>query len=150
MAELRVYRTLQRDAPAFRQVVEELERGGEDRLPELGPHALEASLDSEHHEEELAALLAENDAAAADRFRTVTREQGFAPQMRSRWSERALNTILSCDAIDAEQRTALTSMQDDLSQQLMPIRLDAIQQRMVTEPRIVRSRIRKMTDPHTR
>lgn len=100
-------------------------------------------------QEELAALLAENDAAAADRFRTVTREQGFAPQMRSRWSERALNAILSCDGIDAEQRTALTSMQDDLAQQLTPIRLDAIQQRMVTEPRIVRSRIRKMTDPDT-
>lgn len=95
---------------------------------------------------ELETSLAEANPEAARRFMTVTRQQGFAPQMRTRWSERALTSAMSCSDLDDERRETLLEYESDVSNRLQPIRMAAIQNRLTVEPRIARAKIRNITD----
>jgi hypothetical protein len=95
---------------------------------------------------ELQGSLAEADPETARRFMTVTRQQGFAPQMRTRWSERALTSAMSCTDLDDERRETLIEYESEVSTRLQPIRMEAIQTRMTVEPKIARAKIRELTD----
>ena len=95
---------------------------------------------------ELEAALAATDPETAGRFVTMTRQQGFAPQMRPRWSERALAFAMTCADLDDERRDTLFEYESDVSTRLQPIRMAAIQNRLTVEPRIARAKIRNITD----
>ncbi len=95
---------------------------------------------------ELGDTLARTDPESATRFMTITQQQGFAPQLRTRWSERALAQALSCTDLDDEIRDNLLQYESDVTTRLQPIRMEAIQERMTTEPRIARHKIRKITE----
>ena len=92
----------------------------------------------------LEAMVAKSDPEAASRFSMIATRQGFAPQMRPRWCERAISTIDACADLDEEQRTTLTTFATNLSAQLQPIREQAIQIRLTTEPRIAQAGIDRM------
>jgi hypothetical protein len=94
---------------------------------------------------ELEATLAREDPETARRFMDMTRQQGFEPQMRARWSERALASALSCTELDDERRDTLIEYESNVTGQLTPIRMQAIQERMTVEPRIAREKIRKIS-----
>jgi hypothetical protein len=95
---------------------------------------------------ELGDTLARTDPESATRFMTITQQQGFAPQLRTRWSERALAQALSCTDLDDEIRDNLLQYESDVTTRLQPIRMEAIQERMTTEPRIARHKIRNITE----
>ncbi|MAD20328.1 MAG: hypothetical protein CMJ52_09170 [Planctomycetaceae bacterium] len=96
---------------------------------------------------EMTSALAASDQGAADRFEDAVREQGFKPQMRPRWSERALRSALACSELTDGQREFLQEMQVEVSDQLAALRTLAIQERMLTEPKIARARIDAMIAP---
>ena len=95
---------------------------------------------------EIETVLAGSDQEVARRFVATTREQGFAPQMRTRWSERALASALACADLDEDARDVLIEYESAVSEQLEPIRMQAILDRMDVEPRIAREKIRDITD----
>ena len=66
-------------------------------------------------------------------------------QMRPRWSEQALRAALACGDLTDEQRDSLQEMQAEVSEQLVALRALAIQDRILTEPKIARAKINAMT-----
>ena len=93
---------------------------------------------------EMSSVLATSDQGAADQFVEAVREQGFQAQMRPRWSERAIRTALACVDLTDEQRESLQEMQAEVSNQLAALRELAIQDRILTEPKIARAKINAM------
>jgi hypothetical protein len=93
---------------------------------------------------ELEATLAESDPMAAKRFSTLATTQGFQSQMRTRWCEHALDWAVSCPGLDEEQGATIAEYTSTLDAQLQPIRMKAIQSRLVNEPRIARGKIDKL------
>ena len=90
---------------------------------------------------ELEGMIAKSDPEAAGRFSRIARAQGFAPQVRTRWSEHAISAVESCEDLDEERRNTVLQYASDLTAQLEPIRMQAIQIRVATEPRIAQARI---------
>ena len=88
--------------------------------------------------------IAESNPDAAERFTRITRIQGFGPQMRQRWCEKALATMASCSDLEEEQQEMLAEQKAMLNEQLDPIRMQAIQLRLQMEPKIAQSGIDKM------
>ncbi|MDG2029552.1 MAG: hypothetical protein P8J45_00965 [Phycisphaerales bacterium] len=93
---------------------------------------------------EIEATLVESDPVTAKRFTELTTSQGFQPQMRTRWCEHALEWAVSCSDLDEEQVATIAEYTSDLDAQLQPIRMKAIQSRLVNEPRIARAKIDKL------
>jgi hypothetical protein len=104
--------------------------------------AIRAHLLANHAD--MTSVLATSDQGAADRFEEAVRKQGFKAQMRSRWSEQALQAALACGDLTDEQRESLQEMQAEVSEQLAALRALAIQDRILTEPKIARSKINAM------
>jgi hypothetical protein len=101
---------------------------------------------------ELEAKIAESKPELARRFSEVATEQGFRTQMRPRWCEQALIWAVACPELGEKQSAALAEYSSELSAQLQPARMQAIQLRLVDEPRIARAKIdqilgRKSTAP---
>ena len=105
--------------------------------------AIRAHLIASHTK--MTSALATSDQGAADRFEETVRRQGFQAQMRPRWSERALRAALACADLTDEQRGPLQEMQTEVSDQLAALRALAIQDRILTEPKIARAKIDAMT-----
>ena len=107
--------------------------------------AIRAHLLANHAD--MTSALATSDQGSADRFEEAVWEQGFKAQMRPRWSEQALRAALACGDLTDEQRDSLQEMQAEVSEQLAALRALAIQDRILTEPKIARAKINAMTDP---
>ena len=98
---------------------------------------------------EIEATLAESNPVTAERFTQLATRQGFQPQMRTRWCEQALEWSVSCPDLDEEQVAIIAEYTSDLDAQLQPIRMKAIQSRLVNEPRIARAKIDKLVGRKT-
>lgn len=94
---------------------------------------------------ELETVMAEFDRETATRFANIARQQGFAPQMRTRWSERAISSALACTNLDQERLDTLDEYQSSVTSQLEPLRMHAIQERLMIEPKIARTKIDRIT-----
>ncbi len=100
--------------------------------------------------DELLALLDEScaliDAAQPDTnvsmvYRNAALRRGFRTEMRQRWSERALRTVLRRDDLDDEARAALVAMESDVAAALRTLRADAIAKRIRRDPQRALERI---------
>jgi hypothetical protein len=94
--------------------------------------------------------LISRDQAAARRFLTSARQQGFKAQMRQRWCQEALRSAIELDDLEEEVLLELIALQEEIAPQIQQIREQAIQQRLQNEPRVARERIAKMRDPESR
>ena len=94
---------------------------------------------------EMGSALAATDQQMADQFVEAVRAQGFQAQMRPRWSERALGAALACVDLTDEQRESLRDIKAEVSSQLTALRAQAIQDRILIEPKIARAKINAMT-----
>lgn len=93
---------------------------------------------------ELEAGLLESDPAASRRFAVLTDRQGFTPQVRPRWCERAILSLAACENLESSLRLALAEYGSDLENRLRPMREQAIRDRLEAEPRIARAGVDRM------
>jgi len=93
---------------------------------------------------EVAAIIEASDPVVAERITGIARAQGFAPQVRTRWCEQALAAASACTDLEEAQRTAIEVLASGLEERLEPIRVQAIEARLQSEPRIARSGIDRM------
>jgi hypothetical protein len=99
---------------------------------------------------EISESLQARNPSAANRFKQITRQQGFAVQMRQRWCQKALAQSLEMDDLDEEVLLELIAIQEDIAPQIEVMREQAIQQRLQHEPRIARDRIERLRDQQAR
>lgn len=95
----------------------------------------------------IAASLQANDPTAANRFQQITKEQGFAGQMRQRWCQKALAAALKIEGLDEAIIVELLQIQEDIAPQLDVMREQAIRHRLEEEPRVARGNIQQMRNP---
>ncbi len=82
----------------------------------------------------------------AETFRRRTLVQGFSEQMRVRWCERASDCAMDRAEDDPELLESLLEIQESIEQRLPALRTRAIMDRIESEPRLARAKIRSFTE----
>ncbi len=83
-------------------------------------------------------LVAEQDASMANRYHDIAMRQGFAPEMRPRWCERALKIAMKLDDLNEVTILLLTEIANSTSQEIRTIREQAIRNRMKRDAELTR------------
>jgi hypothetical protein len=79
-------------------------------------------------------------------FRRRAYLQGFSEQMRVRWCERASDCAMDGAEDDPELLESLLEIQQSIEERLPALRIRAIMDRIESEPRMARAKIRTFTD----
>ena len=83
-------------------------------------------------------IVAEQDASIAHRYHQIAMQQGFAPEMRTRWCERALQTAMKLDDLNQVAILLLRDLSNSTSSEIKMIREQAISKRMKRDPELAR------------
>ncbi|MBG80459.1 MAG: hypothetical protein CMJ39_07110 [Phycisphaerae bacterium] len=84
------------------------------------------------------AVLAEQNPEAAERYRVAAMRQGFAPEMRTRWCQRALKAALELDDLNEVTLIILDDLQANTAMQLRAIQDESIRKRMKRDAELAR------------
>ena len=84
------------------------------------------------------AVLAEHDVEASDRYRLTAMKQGFAPEMRTRWCQRALNKAAELQDLNQVTLLILDDLQVNTAIQLQAIQDESIRKRMKRDAELAR------------
>ena len=82
----------------------------------------------------------------AETFRRRAYLQGFSEQMRVRWCERASDCAMDRAEDDSELLESLLEIQESIEERLPALRTRAIMDRIESEPRMARAKVRAFTD----
>ena len=82
----------------------------------------------------------------AETFRRRAYLQGFSEQMRVRWCERASDCAMDRAEEDSELLESLLEIQESIEERLPALRTRAIMDRIESEPRMARAKVRAFTD----
>ena len=82
----------------------------------------------------------------AETFRRRAYLQGFSEQMRVRWCERASDCAMDRAEDDPELLESLLEIQQSIEERLPALRIRAIMDRIESEPRMARAKVRAFTD----
>ena len=82
----------------------------------------------------------------AETFRRRAYLQGFSEQMRVRWCERASDCAMDRAEDDPELLESLLEIQQSIEERLPALRMRAIMDRIESEPRMARAKVRAFTD----
>ena len=102
-------------------------------------HVLQLTMDTR-------VALADLDEDLSDRYHDDAMRRGFGSEMRTRWSERALQAALSIDDLDEETLILIEALNDDATDQLRDIRERAIQKRLDRDPELARQPVLSLWD----
>lgn len=83
-------------------------------------------------------LIAEQDASMANHYHDIAMRQGFAPEMRIRWCERALKTAMKLNDLNQVTILLLTEIANSTSHEIRTIREQAIRKRMKRDAELTR------------
>ncbi len=96
--------------------------------------------------EVIAGALRDRPGELADDFKRRAYLQGFKEQMRVRWCERASDCAMDRAEDDPELLESLLEIQESIEQRLPALRTRAILDRIESEPRLARAKVRAYTD----
>ena len=87
------------------------------------------------------AVVAEHDVEASDRYRRTAMKQGFAPEMRTRWCERALKKTADFEDLNQVTLIILDDLKANTAMQLRVIQDESIRKRMKRDAELSRQPI---------